>query len=63
VPAVQPPDRLVTGDLLPGGDQDAQRLVLGADPVRVRDHHDAPAGDLAGEAHRPRPGRQHRRAG
>jgi hypothetical protein len=63
VPAAQPPDQLAGGDVLPGGDEDAQRLVLGADAVRVRDHHEAPAGHLTREAHRPRTGRQDRGAG
>ena len=35
---------------LPGDDRGGERLVLGADAVRMLDHDDAAAGDLSGEA-------------
>src|SRR4051794_8886887 len=62
-PPTTPPDRPPRHDPLTTPYQRADRLVLGADAVRVLDNQHAAAGDLAGESHHAGSCSQHDSAG
>jgi hypothetical protein len=59
----QSADRLTACDGVPDDHEWGDRLVLGADAVRMRNYDYAAAGDRSGEAHPAGAGREHQRPG